>query len=277
MLMVSLSFQLLTKGLGGFVNRALYSVYSQKGIDQKRWVVIIVDDNEDHEEIGRIYEEVASLRFRLGMKSEIWPTLLLRNFRTMGRSGTGAWNSGMLLAREIYPNADVCFLDDDDAYAPMHLRNCFNASYKRGIVAVFEQCLWYSSTGHKWIPQRLRVENLTQYDFLIGNPGVQGSNMFFKLKSILDIGGFDENFHSTTDRELMVRFLDMYDYRQIQVLEEAGVFHYCHNSFRVSTSISYKHAGLDSFYRKYHSMFCEYSYIKSIQRARNLFGYKFYI
>ena len=52
---------------------------------------------------------------------------------------------------------------------------------------------------------------LSVNDFLIGNPGIQGSNIFIRLSCFLEAGGFDENIKSCTDRDLCIRITDLGD------------------------------------------------------------------
>ena len=50
------------------------------------------------------------------------PPSLLRNARTRGHSGTGAWNTGLEALRAVSPPPEwVAVLDDDDEFLPGHL------------------------------------------------------------------------------------------------------------------------------------------------------------
>jgi hypothetical protein len=51
------------------------------------------------------------------------------------------------------------------------------------------------------LPDALRAE-----DFLVGNSGIQGSNLSARLSTLLEAGCFDEALLSCTDRDLCVRF-----------------------------------------------------------------------
>lgn len=42
-------------------------------------------------------------------------------------------------------------------------------------------------------------EQLSEIDFLKGNPGIGGSNTFIRLKTLLKAGCFDESLHSSVD------------------------------------------------------------------------------
>ena len=53
------------------------------------------------------------------------------------------------------------------------------------------------------------VAALSPHDFLVGNPGVQGSNLFVTLEALMAAGGFDEALPSCTDRDLMIRLLEL--------------------------------------------------------------------
>src|SRR5438477_8694013 len=44
---------------------------------------------------------------------------------------------------------------------------------------------------------------------LVGNPHIQGSNLFVRLNALLEAGAFDESLASTTDRDLCIRLADL--------------------------------------------------------------------
>jgi hypothetical protein len=115
--------------------------------------------------------------------------------------------------------------------------------------------------------------NLIIESFLIGNPGVQGSNLFLNLQSFLDTGGFDENLESCTDRDLMIRFLQQNFIENIVMINETLVYHYAQSDNTVTNNHSSKWARLDSFYRKYLNLFTTETLEKSLQRAEKFFAY----
>jgi SAM-dependent methyltransferase len=253
------------------INISLASVYKQIGINKSDWSVLIIDDNEAEPEFTKIQRRVEQLRSNFQLKATEFTTTILRNQRTRFMSGTGAWNTGIFQTYRLFANGFVSILDDDDEYLPNHLSNCVYAISKN-TVAVFQRLIW-KNEDKSIMNVNLTKERLTPEDFFVGNPGVQGSNMFFKTKNLIDIGGFDETLPNTTDRDLMIRFLWKNNVNQINVLENIGVIHYNHKQSKVNNNIPRKQQGLDLFYKKHKARFSEEAYQKSLTRAKNYFNY----
>jgi glycosyltransferase involved in cell wall biosynthesis len=253
------------------INRSLGSVYKQLGIEKSEWCVFIIDDNENESEFSKIKKRIELLRSKLKLKASDFPTTVLKNTRTRYMSGTGAWNTGIFEAHRQFPEGFVSILDDDDEYLPNHLTDCVTA-ISENTVAVFQRLMWRNADKSN-MNVDLTKDQLTAENFFIGNPGVQGSNMFFKTQSLVDIGGFDETLPNTTDRDLMIRFLWKNDLKNIEVIETIGVIHYNHKLKKVNNDIPKKQMGLDLFYKKYKLYFSEESYKKSLARAKAFFNY----
>lgn len=263
------------------VHRALRSVCSQVGCDPSRVKVLIVDDNPMDPQSGSfdgahssIIAEVASLRGSLGLATCDFPTEVIANLRTRGHSGSGAWNTGIhRFAAE--PDADrsfIALLDDDDEWMPHYLSACLGA-VAPGIVAVFAHLAWIDAQGET--PRHFTLNDLTPEAFFIGNPGIQGSNMFIATRLLARIGGFDEAFTSSCDRELMIRLLeDLRVGEEVQVLPEVHVRHHRHDSPSVTTDKRAKQMALDRLYELYGARFSEDAHKRSLQRAWQLFGYQ---
>ncbi len=253
------------------INRSLRSIYNQVNIDKSEWQVLIVDDNKEESEFKIIKKAVQLLRQELSLNTTDFQTIVLKNKRTRFMSGTGAWNTGILEAFERNPRGFLSILDDDDEYLPNHLSLCIQ-NINVDTVAVFQRLIWQNNDGST-MNLDLTKEQLTAENFFIGNPGIQGSNMFFKTKNLVDISGFDESFPNTTDRDLMIRFLWNNDIKHIKVIENIGVIHYNHQRIKVNNNVSLKQKGLDIFYKKYKAYFSEIAYQKSLIRAKNYFSY----
>lgn len=253
------------------INRSLNSVYRQIGIDKSEWNVFVVDDNENEVEFSEIVKRIERLRKDLQLKETEFPTTVLKNTRTRFMSGTGAWNTGIFEAYKQFPKGFVSILDDDDEYLPNHLTDCLTA-ISENAVAVFQRLIWQND-DKSTMNVDLTKDQLTTENFFIGNPGVQGSNMFFKTQNLVDIGGFDETLPNTTDRDLMIRFLWENDTNNIVVIETIGVIHYNHKREKVNNDIQRKKQGLDLFYKKYKAHFSEEAYQKSLLRAKAFFNY----
>lgn len=256
------------------INRSLRSIYNQKNIDATNVDIFIIDDNENSNEFAIIQKQVGQLRKNLQINTNNFITHILKNQRTRFMSGTGAWNTGIWQAYQRDSQGFVAILDDDDEYYDYHLADCVGC-IKIDTDAIFQRLIWEHSDGNI-MPLPLTKNDLTPENFFIGNPGVQGSNMFFKTKHLVDINGFDETLPNTTDRDLMIRFLwhmQSFPKSTIHVLENIGVKHYNHQQIKVNTNLSMKHQGLDIFYRKYKPYFSASAYQKSLARAKKLFNY----
>jgi glycosyltransferase involved in cell wall biosynthesis len=253
------------------INRSLTSVYKQKGIDKTQWKVFVIDDNKDETEKNEIQKRIRHLRNDLELNKMDFQTVVLKNRRTRFMSGTGAWNIGIFEAYRLSPNGFISILDDDDEYLPTHLSDCVSA-IKEDTIAVFQRLIWHNDDASV-MNVDLTKDKLTAEHFFIGNPGVQGSNMFFKTQSLIDIDGFDETLPNTTDRDLMIRFLWEHNLNHIVVIENIGVTHYNHKKSKVNNDIPLKKKGLDLFYKKYKLHFSEDAYQKSLLRAKAFFNY----
>jgi len=165
-------------------------------------IVIVVDDGpaDEHDVTRACLARAALLPER---------TVFLGNRRTRGAAG--AWNSGLDEATRRTPDPAQVFiaiLDDDDRWERDHLRLCLDAARERqldlvaaGIVRVDDA----NPEGRRQsLPARLDAD-----DALTNNPHIQGSNLFVRLSVLLEAGLFDESLRSTTDRDLLVRLVDL--------------------------------------------------------------------
>ena len=212
------------------LKRALPSVLGQSRPADE---LVVVDDGEDEGLADRIR----------GLASRAY---FLRNRRTRGLSG--ALNSGLdqVLRTASHPErVYVAFLDDDDAWLPMHLEaveRCIHAGAQT-IATPFLRV----ETGREPLlvapPSRLITA-----DFHKGNPGLQGSNLVARLDILLEAGGFNEALSSCTDRDLCIRFSRRSALRH-EVTDEPSVLHFaCEDRPRLSSRGSdAKRQGLTMF------------------------------
>jgi hypothetical protein len=267
------------------LNRSLLSIYKQKNIDKEKVKILIIDDNKTSE-IENINNGLKKLRHKLRLSTNDFKTIVIPNNRIKGQSGTGAWNTGIFFIKQFknWRESFIAILDDDDEYLHNYLKTCLSNILDKKhskTVAVFCQLIWKSE--HNDIIHRLTQNNLNQENFFIGNPGVQGSNTFINAEIFNLIYGFDETFPNSNDREMMIRLLDFVEKHNknhrkkyiCKVVEKPLVIHYNHTGKKVNNNFLSKKQALDLFYAKYKNRFSQDSFLKSLERANNFFGYKY--
>lgn len=199
----------------------------------------------------------------------------LENERTAGASGT--WNTALdFLAAKggDLSNVFVGILDDDDCWCPEYLENCAAAVASNGLDMV--ACGIRRIDGGASAPLVVEApESLRPGDFLVGNPGIQGSNLYVRLSVLLAAGGFDEGLPSATDRDICIRIADLGSVRYARI-SAALVNHFADSDrIRLSTRGSAtKLAGLTAFWRKYIGRMTIEERKGFLNRADALFGWR---
>ncbi len=244
--------------------RALCSVASQSRIPDR--LVVVDDSNESSRPANR------DIVARLSLND--CQVVYLENDRTPGASGS--WNTALefLLCQVDDPaSLFVAGLDDDDAWAPDYLERC-NAQAQTHRLDMVASDLFRIETLDGAPLMNEAPESLRADDFLIGNPGVQGSNLFVRLSVLLAAGQFDEALRSTTDRDLCIRISDMGTVRYGR-LPVALVHHFAESSRpRLSARGSEdKLRGLSAFWRKHAGRMTPLQRETCRQRARKLFDW----
>ena len=206
-------------------SRSLPSIESQTRTPGR---VVVVDDAHN-DAAARQTEQTVRAWQPAGIAVDF-----LRNRRTRGAAG--AWNSGLdhLLRtcgdpRQLY----VAILDDDDRWEPGHLERCLTLARSHDLDMIAAPFLRFEDDAAPRLvipPRCLEAES-----FLVGNPGIQGSNLVCRLSVLLEAGLFDESLPSCTDRDLCIRISDLpgctlrrhrsYDRSSFRLLVTASVVH----------------------------------------------------
>lgn len=279
------------------IERSLRSVYYQEEVNPKD--ILIVDDNEkdnpkdkyssEYHMIKKKVKEyrraILSERFNLSedeVPEGLFHTSVIPNKRTHGNSGTGAWNTAAFRALRYPKNSYLAFLDDDDEWHPTYLRKCLEVTNilrtsrsKKFITAVIAGIT--RREKDKEFELNISKKDFCSESFYIGNPGLQGSNLFIELRTFWEIGGFDESMPSATDRDLALRLIEYdisRDSANIKFIPECLVIHHAESYNRVTSIFENKRKGLDLFYRKYLPFMDEDVKKKSLERAKRLFNYQ---
>jgi glycosyltransferase, family 2 len=242
-------------------SRSLNSVLSQSKTPDH---ILIVDDNQDETTSKDIEQRISKLK-----NNKIH---YIKNSQTPNMSGSGAWNCGIKWYENFLDDDDyMAILDDDDSWHEEYISSCYDAitSSSRMPDAVFG----FIKRGDCDKCSSFEVEDINISNFLKGNPGIQGSNMFFRFGVLKAIDGFDETLASCTDRDLMIRFLQKYSNKNIRIIQKVLIKHFVSKDSVTSNFIS-KTKGLNSFHIKYIRLYSKELLEEALQRARKLFNYQ---
>lgn len=143
-------------------------------------------------------------RQRLQMLLGNIPLVCLQNVYLQGAGGS--WNTGIDYIATHFAKAYIAILDDDDNWEPTHLSLCL-AHSENGEADIVLSGINVVKAGiieTANIPKSLCVD-----DFLVGNPGWQGSNTFISCELAAAVGGFTNGLASCNDRDFAIRVLDL--------------------------------------------------------------------
>lgn len=130
------------------------------------------------------------------------PALFLNNQRIMGAAGS--WNTGIDCLSAKYQDAYVAILDDDDRWNADHLALCVIHAHAINAEIVVSGI---EVRNHLQLLDTKRPRDLAASDFLVSNPGWQGSNTFIRLSVLNEVGGYTDGLVSSNDRDLAIRVL----------------------------------------------------------------------
>ncbi|MRT94656.1 glycosyltransferase family A protein [Ancylomarina sp. 16SWW S1-10-2] len=246
--------------------RSLRSVYAQINSPDQ---IIVVDDSDNKKSKD---ENVAIIE---GFKNENKKidTEHILNQRTKGAAGS--WNSAIdyiLLQKQVPEKTFIAILDDDDEWLPDYLKlssECIQ-KYLLDMIACDFYRIEDKQKYHCTAPTKLSVN-----DFLIGNPGIQGANIFVRLSCFMEAGCFDENIQSSTDRDLCIRITDL-GYVKYKRLATPLMKHYA-DSDRIrmsSPNTDTKKAGLHNFWLKHSKRMSDDQKQKYLDRVKTLFKWE---
>lgn len=239
------------------LRRALASIDAQSHAAQR----ILVAVDVPRQEFERVYRELRSTYRGL---------TILCNRRTCGASG--AWNTAIdhLLRTEAVPREIlVSFLDDDDYWHGRYLEEVAAVAGGGGAEVIGATLIRHDE---KAPDGRASLTNqLVASEFLVGNPGLQPTNLSIRLDTLAAAGCFDEALPSCTDRDLCVRLADL---GARYYVAPTAVAHHdtLHGLARLSDpGSSEKHAGLTVFYAKYRDRMTREERAAFTERAGRLF------
>ncbi|KQC02984.1 MAG: hypothetical protein APR53_06230 [Methanoculleus sp. SDB] len=197
----------------------------------------------------------------------------IRNRRTKNLSG--AVNTGLahLIELGVFPESTfIALLDDDDEWESDYLEQCLESADLGSYDLVVSGLIRHESKTDRGTALSIPT-SLSTHDFFIGNPHIQGSNLFVRFSTMLQAGGFDEALESTTDRDICIRLLDLGTVK-VGFVPAHLVHHWAlPTQERLSTPGSErKQNGLRAFYWKYAPQMSLPEREAFRKRAYDLFG-----
>lgn len=179
------------------LDRAILSVLAQTYHNIE---VIVVDDNNPNSE-GRQLTEVKMSKFEEDSRVKYIK-------HEYNKNGSAARNTGARNSNAKY----IAFLDDDDEFYPEKIE----AQVKRLEELPKEYALCYTLVVYEKENGVLRYSKENRegdlfFDALTRNLSFQaGSNLFVRKDAFESIGGFDETFIRSQDKEVVTRLLKQY-------------------------------------------------------------------
>lgn len=193
---------------------------------------------------------------------------LLHNCRTKGAGG--AWNTGLAYLLSQRRNFMVAILDDDDEWDVFHLEDNQRTALNRSANIVVSGLKIAAVAGEVVRPL---IDQLCARDFLVGNPGWQGSNTFVDLGLLAAVGGFRESLRSLHDRDLAIRLLRHADARTALVPRWTATWHIGHPGRLSDYRGQAKLEGLRVFWALYAQEMSSHEQAAFLARAQRLFGF----
>ncbi len=246
---------------------ALPSVISQTL--RPEYLVVVDDSSPDYQQQNHYTVE--------SIKQIFTHVHYLKNKRT--KSASGSWNTAIEFLLHEAGNVEQLFiaiLDGNDTWESTYLEHCshFIFSQKLDMVAAD----FYRIENGSATPTRIITEApelLQAADFLVGNPGIQGSNMFCRIDILLSAGGFDEELQSTTEWDMCLRICDLGNVHYAR-LPLTLVNHFADNNRALLNQRGAREMlqGLTAFWKKYSGRMTEIQRNKFSQRALDLFDWE---
>lgn len=239
------------------LRRALCSIAAQHR--QPDQVIVVLDGQYSAPDVSDVEKSHLSAQGAVVLSNRLRP------------GAAGAWNTGLLWLQERHFSGYVAMLDDEDEWDADHLDQCEQQS-GQGDADVVLSGLRVMKDGIEI--ERAPLSSVTRDDFLVGNPGWQGSNTFVKLSTLMRVGGFTDGLPSTNDRDLAVRLLGLPDLKVAYTRRMTATWHIDSQGDALSRPGSpEKHAGLHQFWTMHGHLMSPEVLIRFHARARDLFGF----
>ncbi|WIG92982.1 glycosyltransferase [Myxococcus sp. SDU36] len=238
------------------VGRALPSIRRQTRAVRE---VVVVNDGTPFEA-----EKEAALRRLL----HPLPLVMLDNRRTPGAAG--AWNTGLEHLLALSRAGFVALLDDDDSWEASHIEDNLRVAVRERADVVVSGLRLVVDGQER---ERPLPDGLLPGDFLVGNPGWQGSNTFVSRRLWATVQGFRDGLRSLNDRDLAIRLLRVPGSRVAYTSRWTATWYLSTQGDSLSSPRSpAKISGLRWFWRLYGGEMSPVQAVAFLSRAESLFG-----
>ncbi|WP_299201640.1 glycosyltransferase family A protein [uncultured Amphritea sp.] len=238
------------------LHRAVTSVCAQKLFPSN--LVIVVDS------------DTSTSSFIPNLPTSEIPIHIIENKISSGAASS--WNKGIRFIQEHWPDCYIAILDDDDTWDCNHISLCSAHAYEHDWPDVVLSGLRLIIDGHE--QNREPICRVCVDDFLIGNPGWQGSNTFIRLSALVSSGCFTDNLASCNDRDLAIRVLNLKNVKVAFTESHTSNWILDTKQRSLSTKLSEsKLDGLGHFYHLHKHLMTDDVKLKFFLRAYSLFGW----
>ena len=230
--------------------------------------LIVVDDSRSE------FNVKVNERYIKSIVAEDTIVSIVRNRRTPG--ACGSWNTGIdwIFRQLTSPQSTyIAILDDDDSWLPHYLETCMNMCISGDFDMVAAGIQRLESEHELPViypgPSALRAD-----DFLVGNGGIQCSNTFIRMSTMLMAGCFDESLRSSTVRDLCIRIADLGTVTYTPIPSNLVKHYVERDRIRLTTKKSEaKLSGLTMFWQKYYGRMDNHQRVQFKERAERLFSW----
>ncbi|VVO58236.1 hypothetical protein PS900_00660 [Pseudomonas fluorescens] len=182
-----------------------------------------------------------------------------------------AWNTGIDYIAQRWPDDYLAILDDDDTWDPEHLAGCLSCAVQADWpdLVISGIRAWLDGIEQPREP----IRSVCVSDFLVGNPGWQGSNTFIRIAALLRAGCFIPGLASCNDRDLAIRVLSLENVRPAFTARHTVNWH--HERRRAclsSVGSDGKLNGLARFHQLHSWRMTPEIEVRFFTRAQDLFG-----
>lgn len=191
---------------------------------------------------------------------------------TVGNRGAAcAWNVGLERIYNSGKDYYIALLDDDDTWDSIHGEQCLECGKENNADIVISGLRMFDVLQNKFKSREI-INSVERSDFLVQNPGWQGTNTFVKTQAFRSVGGFTKDLKSCNDRDLAIRLLNLPNIKIAFTKKFTATWYFqSHGDSLTSINNPAKKEGLVTFYKMYEHIMTPQEKDLFIERAWQFF------